>query len=84
MHDIEYYLQLSHFADNIFQQQLLLRWRERGHPQTTDPCLMTSIICCSLSRNTPGITQLKQQSAVNYHTDHMNRVKSHSHCSFSQ
>lgn len=36
---------------------------------------MTSIICCSLSRNTPGTTQLKQQSAVNYLTDHRTELK---------
>lgn len=76
MHHTVHYLQLLHFPDNVFQQQLLLRWHERGHLWNTAPCLMTSTICCLLFRNTPGITRLKQQSAVNYHTGHMNPVKS--------
>lgn len=79
MHPTEHYLWLLHFSDSV-----QLHCPERGHLQTTGFCLMTSIICCSLSRNTPGTTQLKQQSAVNYFTDHMNRVKTHCHCWFSQ
>lgn len=84
VHRTERYLQQLHFPDNVSQEQLPLGWHEGGHLQTTDPCPMTSTICCSLSRNTPGITQLKHQSAVNYHTDRMSGVKSHSCCWFSQ
>lgn len=80
VHHIEHYLQLLHFPDKVFQQQLLLRRHERGHLQTTDPCVVTSIICHSLSGNTPGIAQLNQQSTVNYHTCHITGVKSHYHC----